>query len=146
MKAMNWNHFLGKGTKSMNQTMSRKFRVIFFTFVFFSSLTSVLAQTFPADTICGDWVIDPEPPEGEYKYFSCRKRFSGYEFYLLNQPNARFSGLADIKKEYWLAIIDGMLLRVTWRKEDDHIIVFRHEENEMVFEMKRVQLPQETEE
>jgi hypothetical protein len=39
-----------------------------------------------------------------------------------------------------------MLLRVTWRKEDDHIIVFKHEENQMVFEMKRVQLPQETEE
>lgn len=118
--------------------------VIFFTILYCQIPSLPFAQTFPSDTICGDWVIDPEPPEGDYKYFSCRKRFNGYEFFLLNQPNARFSGLADSKKEYWLAIIDGMLLRVVWRKDDDHLIVSVHETGESIFEMKRVDLPQES--
>jgi hypothetical protein len=136
--------FFGKDTKSMVPVFGRVSSVIFFTVLFCQIPLFSSAQTFPSDTICGDWVIDPEPPEGDFKYFSFRKRGRGYELFLFNQPNSRFSGLANPEKEHWLMIVDGLLVKITWRKEDDHILVYKHDENEFVFEMKRVALPAET--
>jgi hypothetical protein len=95
-------------------------------------------STFVPDTICGDWVIDPLPDQDEFSYFSCRKRGNGYEVYLSNVPSARYSGLFDEKNVSWLAIIDGILFKITWRTEDDHLVVSRFDNSEKVFEMKRV--------
>jgi hypothetical protein len=139
-------YFLGKGTKSTVHAIQSLALVLCLAFFACLGAFSVCAQEFPSDTICGDWVIDPEPPEGDFKYFSFRKRGRGYELFLFNQSNSRFSGLANPEKEHWLMIVDGLLVKITWRKEDDHILVYKHEENEFVFEMKRVALPAETEE
>jgi hypothetical protein len=103
-------------------------------FVFIVTYGAVCAQQ---DTICGSWVKDPEYPPGTITHFSIRKRGNGYEIYRTKEPSQKWSAMWDQELGHYLAIVDGLLLGISWSQEKDRVLVFHEKTKESLFEMKR---------
>jgi hypothetical protein len=102
--------------------------------IMFIGSMSVFAQQ---DTICGSWVKDPDYPPGTITHFSIRKRGNGYEVFRTKEPAQKWSAMWDDVTGHYLAIVDGLLLGLTWNQEKDRVLVFHERTKEPVFEMKR---------